>query len=337
MTVLTLIALFLVSFHIYRQYWTNKQLAQIHFGTFDVGVFDQEGGDIFTVQDTVIAIQRHKDKAQKTIICFPGFTEDACYFQQVYKDSEHEIIYMGNAGYHSPFSLKASKTLNWPVNPFELGTIEHDAFWVGQVIESLASARDIIIHGHSRGGAVALETGRQFPQFTKESVSLILEAAVVPQGTPAGPMASKAAHIVAPYLLPLFYGMNRNISLEKLAKLPIMRPSNPLKAKLIVSSFSTPKQYKTFVKNVKNLVLWQQNTGFNLYENFSNITALIGARDDVLSCRTMIASVKEGVKISSSMQMIQTQNTNHFITLEEPHYIYDALQDLPSKSRSAIN
>ena len=74
-----------------------------------------------------------------------------------------------------------------------------------------------------------------------------------------------------------------------------------------------------------------------MYKNFSHVTALIGERDDVLSCRTMVASIKEGIKISSSMQMIQTQNTNHFITLEEPHYIYKALEDLPDKSGSVAS
>ena len=337
MTVFTLTALFLIAFHLYRQHWTNKHLKQIHFGTFEAGAFNRERGDVFIIGDTVIAIQRAKGVAKKSVICFPGFTEDACYFQEAYKNCEHEVIYMGNAGYHAPFPVKAAQALNWPANPFDMGTIEHDAFWVGQAIETLASAEDVVIHGHSRGGAVAIDTGRQFPQLTKESVSLILEAAVVPKGTPAGPMATRVAHVVAPYFLPLFYGMNRNISLDKLAKLPIMRPSNPLKAKLIISSFSTPKQYKTFVKNVKNLILWQQNTSFDVYKNFSHVTALIGERDDVLSCRTMVASIKEGIKISSSMQMIQTQNTNHFITLEEPHYIYKALEDLPDKSGSVAS
>ena len=329
MTVLTMIALILIGFHLYRQYWTHKNLAQIHFGTFDINRIE-----VFTIEDTVIAVQPAKNTVQKTVICFPGFTEDARYFQEAYKDCEYEVIYMGNAGYHSPFPLENSTSLDWPKNPFEMGTIEHDGFWVGQVAESLASADNIVIHGHSRGGAVALEAGRQFPQVTKQSVSLILEAAVVPQGTPAGPMASKVAHAVVPYLLPLLYAMNRNISLDKLAKLPIMRPSNPLKANLILSSFSTPKQYKTFVKNVKNLVLWQQNTDFHVYENFNKVTALIGARDDVLDCKTMISSVKEGIKRSTTMEMLQTKNTNHFITLEEPHYIHTTHGELDNKSSS---
>ncbi len=329
MAVLTIIVLILVGFHLYRQYWTNKNLTQIHFGTFDNNRIE-----VFTIEDTVIAVQPAKSTHQKTVICFPGFTEDARYFQEAYKECEHEVIFMGNAGYHSPFPLENSTSLSWPKNPFEMGTIEHDGYWVGQVIKSLASTRNIVIHGHSRGGAVALDTGRQFPQITKQSVSVILEAAVVPQGTTAGPMASKLAHAVVPYLLPMFYAMNRNISVEKLAKLPIMRPSNPLKANLILSSFSTPKQYKTFVKNVKNLVLWQQNTDFDVYENFNKITALIGARDDVLDCKTMISSVKEGIKRSDAIEIVQTKNTNHFITLEEPHYIHAAHGELDKKSSS---
>ena len=332
MMILTYIALTLVAIHLYRQYWSHKNLKQIHFGKFD-----ESRGEILTVQDTVIAIQHANGTPEKTVICFPGFTEDARYFQEVYKECEHEVIFMGNAGYHSPFSLDNAKTLDWPVNPFEMGTIEHDAFWVGQVIQSLVTANQVVIHGHSRGGAVALDTGRQFPQLTKESVSVILEAAVVPKGTAAGPMASKFAHIVVPYLLPMLFAMNRNITPEKIAKMPIMRPSNPLKANLIISTFSTPKHYKTFVKNVKNLGQWQKDTAYDVYENFSQVTALIGARDDVLDCTTMIASVKEGIKRSDTMEMIQTQQTNHFITLEEPHYIHSAVEGMVRKSRSVLS
>lgn len=320
MMVLTFIAFTITAIHIYRQYWTHKNLEQIHFGSFD-----NSARDIYTIQDTVIAVQHPKGESDKTIICFPGFTEDARYFQDTYKNCEDQVIFMGNAGYHSPFPLANAKLLNWPVNPFEMGTIEHDAFWLGQVIQTLAKNSNIIIHGHSRGGAVALETGRQFPQLTKSSVSLILEAAVVPQGTVVGPLATKAGQVMVPYLLPLLFSMNRNITVEKLEKMPIMRPSNSLKANLLLSMFSTPKKYKTFVTNAKNLGQWQQSTSFDVYENFKKITALIGQRDDVLNCKTMIASVKEGVKRADNMEMVQTKNTNHFITVEEPGYIYEAL------------
>ena len=320
MTEITIIILIIVAIHMARQYWAHKELPQIHFGEFD-----NDALDIYTIQDTVIAIQQAKGESDKTIICFPGFTEDARYFQEIYKNSEEEIIYMGNAGYHSPFPLENAKSLSWPENPFEMGTVAHDAFWVGQVIQTLVKNSNVVIHGHSRGGAVALETGHHFPQFTQSSVSVILEAAVVPQGTIAGPGGSKLAHVLVPYFLPLLFAMNRNITLDKIAKMPVMRPSNPLKANLLLSMFSTPKKYTTFVTNLKNISQWQQSTSYDVYGNFKKVTALVGQRDDVLDCKTMIASVKEGVKISDNMDLVQTQNTNHFIAVEEPNYIYDAL------------
>jgi pimeloyl-ACP methyl ester carboxylesterase len=320
MTGIFIVAFTILALHLYRQYWAHKALPQIHFGSFDESL-----GDIYTVEDTVIAIQHGKVQSDKTVICFPGFTEDARYFQDTYKDCEDTVIFMGNAGYHSPFPLENANSLKWPKNPFKMGTISHDAFWVGQTIKSLAKSRNVVIHGHSRGGAVGLETGRQFPELTQSSVSLILEAAVVPKGKAAGPMSSKVAHILVPYLLPLLFALNRNITPHKLAQMPVMRPSNPLKADLLLSMFSTPQKYTTFVTNVKNIGQWQQSTSFEVYQNFKKVTALIGQRDDVLDCKTMIESVKEGVRRSNNMEWIQTKNTNHFITVEEPNYIFDAL------------
>jgi pimeloyl-ACP methyl ester carboxylesterase len=314
--ILVTVLLVLVVFHLLRTYVTNKSRDRIFSGTFD--------GEIFTVQETMIAIARAKETADKTIICFPGFTEDARYFAQIYKDSPHEVIYMGNAGYHSPYSLDGATALNWATNPHPVGTIEHDGFWVALAIENLTTSKNIVIHGHSRGGAVALEVGKQKPELMKKdgrSVHIILEAAVVPQGLPAGGRHGAVSAILIGYLLPFIFAFNRNITVEKLEKFPMMKPGNPQKAELLRGTFSTVKKYQTNVINAKNIAQWQDDNTYDVYDNFASVTALVGERDDVLDCATMIASVQQ----RPAVNFVQTKDTNHFITQEQPHYVHTAI------------
>ncbi|MEH6558405.1 MAG: alpha/beta hydrolase [Oceanicoccus sp.] len=320
-TVLTYLALITIAIHLFRQYWFDKSLPQVHSMNFD--------GELFHIGETSIAIKRPAGTATKTLICFPGFLEDQRYFLALYDeggyvDKGYELILVNNANYHSPFIQKNVTPLQWDYNPYPVGTIEHDGFIVAQVVKKLPHSSDIFIHGHSRGGAVVLEAGRQFPELMKSdenNITAILEAAVVPQGTQATGTPHPIITSLTLYLLPLVFGLSRNISDRRLQKLPMMKPTTPVKTHLIKTIFCNTKSYATCVENFRNIIEWQQQTFYDLYQNYDNIVVLIGERDDVLSVETMKASAIEGAKLNQNLTIIETTETNHFISLEKPETV----------------
>ncbi|MEZ5569937.1 MAG: hypothetical protein R3E54_16640 [Halioglobus sp.] len=114
--------------------------------------------------------------------------------------------------------LLLAQPLAWPSNPYAPGTIEHDAFYVTLALEHLARGTRVSLHGHSRGGAVALEAGRQSPRLARppdKSVTAILEAPVLPGARAAGRSSDPLRHALISYLLPVALGLLRNASAER--------------------------------------------------------------------------------------------------------------------------
>jgi hypothetical protein len=316
---LTLLVLVLV-LHAYREYWRRRNLPQIHRGEFS--------GELMKVGTSYIARRPANNGCSRSIICFPGFLEDMRYFQDVYKDDDAELILVNNANYHCPFlaerDAEGVTELDWPENPYATGTIEHDAFYLGLVLERLASGREVCLHGHSRGGAVVLETGRQYPELTNSKerpISAVLEAPVLPQARTAGNASEPLPHRFYCYFMPIFFGLSRNISTERLLKLPMMRPTNVLKTRLCLSIFSVSRSYATCVTNVQSIVAWQRTMGFAVYDNFSLLTVVIGERDNSLDRRSILVSAEQGRTRNSGLSILKTIVTNHFIGLEQPDTI----------------
>ncbi len=319
-TLLWSVLLLLLSLHAYREYWYRRDLPQIHKGEFD--------GELLKVGSTFIARRPAKNGSTRTLICIPGFLEDMRYFQDVYKNDDAELILLNNANYHCPFLTESDAgnvtELDWPKNPYAIGTIEHDAFYLGTALERLATGDDIYLHGHSRGGAVVLDTGRQFPELTNSktrSVRAFLEAAVLPQALTAGKSSDPLPHKLQCYFIPIFFGLSRNISTERLLKLPMMRPTNELKTHLCRSVFSVSRSYATCVTNVKSIVAWQRNTQFDVYNNYNSLTVILGERDTTLDVDSMETSALQGQQCNSGLQILRTAGTNHFISLEQPEII----------------
>ena len=313
---LALVLLLVFALHAYRQYWFHRDLPQIYTAAFH--------GELMKVGATYIARRPAKNNSQRTIICFPGFLEDMRYFQNVYNDEEAELIFVNNANYHCPFPTSHVTELQWPVNPFLVGSIEYDGFYLGLTLERLASGREVCIHGHSRGGAVVLETGRQYPALTTAKdrwVSAILEAPVLPQAKTAGNASAPLQHRINCYFLPIFFGLSRNMSTNRLLKLPMMQPTNTLKTHLCLSIFSTTRSYATCVNNIQSIFSWQQKMGFNLYDNFPALTVVVGERDNSLDRPSMLASAEQGQMRNSGLSILKTIGTNHFISLEQPDTI----------------
>jgi len=305
--------------HLLRQYWTHRRLPQVHTMEFD--------GELFEVGETSIAVHRTAARSTRTLICVPGFLEDVRYFLSLYRDRGYELILIGNANYYSPFVPNAVETLSWESNPHSPGSIEYDAFFVAQAVQSLATTDDVVLHGHSRGGAVVLDAGRQFPDVTKQ-VSAVLEAPVLPQGTPAGGVPGPVVQALLRYLMPLFFAASRNISKKRLEKMPMMKPTNDRKTSFLRTLFCNTKDYATCLENVRDIGEWQKTQLHDLYENFARITVLVGQRDDVLSTKTMTASAMEGAKRNPRVSIVQTAGTNHFISLETPDVLYETLGEV---------
>jgi len=310
---LIVIALF---FHVYRQHITNKALTALPVVAFD--------GDIYTVGETVFAVRSGSADTTKTIVCFPGFTETMSYFTDLYKDESCQLILVNNALYHSPFDLGNATPLQWADNPHEVATIEYDGFYLAKIIDQYAAGSKIVVHGHSRGGAVVLDAGRQFPEITKTSgkeITALLEAAVVPKGTTVAPNPGKIGQSILVYLMPIGFNLYAKVSRERLAKMPMMSPTNELKTAMIMRNFRSPKFYWVYLTNVVNIPEWQEQQSHSLYENYHKVVLVQGCRDDVLVNETMEASALAGAKLNNEVEIIKTENTNHFVTLEQPHYI----------------
>ncbi|BFM16463.1 hypothetical protein R50073_26460 [Maricurvus nonylphenolicus] len=255
---------------------------------------------------------------QKTIICFPGFLEDMRYFLALYHNTPARLIIINNANYHNPFSVTSSTCPDWfTPPPYTPGTIAHDAHCVNQVIEHMTYGENTVIHGHSRGGAVVLETGNQQPQRTKQ-LEAILEAAVVPKGKMAGNMEKKLQP-VGFFLFPFLIALMRYIPKATMLKSPTMWTSSRIKEELFLYLPLAPKQYRTALTSGKDIIQWQAKTGYESYENFNKVTLFAGERDSVLWRKAMINSASNSAKV----EIIETQGTDHFISLEKPDCIRD--------------
>lgn len=320
LTLFLTLLFFLLALHAYREYWRLRTLPQMYHGEF--------AGELMKVGSTYIARRPAINGCSRSIIGFPGFLEDMRYFQDLYKDDDAELILVNNANYHCPF-LKPGVTsdvsrLEWPKNPYLTGTIEHDGFYLRLVLERLVTGREVRLHGHSRGGAVVLETGRQNPAVTlskERRVSAILEAPVLPQARLFGKSSEPLTHRILCYFMPIFFGRRRNISTERLLTLSLMRPTNALKAELLRSIFSTTRSYATCVINTQSIVAWQRNMGLEVYDNFPLLTVVVGEQDTTLDNHSMLASAEQGQARNSGLRIIKTEHTNHFISLEQPEMI----------------
>ncbi len=313
---LIVLAGIVLAVHLYRQYWTNRDLPQLFDADFD--------GELFRVGETFIARRPATAGNTKTVVCFPGFLEDMRYFQALYAESECELILVNNGDYHCSFPRLTQAALDWPANPHPLGTIEHDGFYLGLVVRELASGSDVSLHGHSRGGAVTLEAGRQYPELMGaegKGVRAILEAPVLPGACTVGKGNDPFPHALICYFMPIVLGLSRNAGPEQLLKQPMMKPSNELKTAICLSVYSNARHYSTCVANVRSIVRWQRETPHDVYANYPEVYVVMGARDDVLDNASMLASAEAGAALNPGVSVVATENTNHFVTLEAPQYL----------------
>jgi pimeloyl-ACP methyl ester carboxylesterase len=251
--------------------------------------------------------------SRTTLVCFPGFLEDMRYFMDVHRNTPARLIIINNANYQNPFRTSSVTTPDWFTgNPYLLGTIAHDAYCVNQVIEHMTGPERVVLHGHSRGGAVVLEAGNQRPELTRD-VEALLEAAVVPRGR-LYDNGEKKLQPVGFYLFPFILSLMRILPESVRLKAPFMWVTNPTKEKLVAAIPFTPRQYATAELNSRDIIDWQASTGYASYDHFKRTTLVVGQRDGVL-CR---AAMLDSAAASTAVRVIETSGTDHFISLESP-------------------
>ena len=312
---LAVLAALILLFILFRSYWVYSSRDRVFTVDFD--------GTLYQVGQTGIAVREGDPDTDRTIICFPGFLEDIRYFMELYREEDCQLIFINNAAYHVPVAGDA-KPLDWDKNPYKVGTIEHDGFYLGQVVKHLAKGSQLVLHGHSRGGAVVLEAGRQYPELMKADgryIRAILEAAVLPGGKTVGNGSDAIPFALICLFLPIILGLSRNSGEARLLKQPMMRPTTPLKTELCSGIYHHPIRYKTCLTNVRSIRNWQRGSDHGVYDNYERIDIVIGERDDVLDNASMIASAEEAEKRNEGANILRTEATNHFISLERPEYI----------------
>lgn len=298
-------------FHRYRNYWTHSPLTSVTPQSFD--------GTIYQVGDTDIALRNTSQAASKTVICFPGFLENQRYFLDLYKNTEVELIIINNADYHSEFCSKNALTPEWGMqNPYPVSSIEHDAYILCEVIENIASTDNIIIHGHSRGGAVVLEAAKQRPAVTAKTTAL-LEAPVLPKAKTVGAF-DQFMNLGGYYFFPILFGFIRHLPLRYRILPTIAYPLTAEKKQILASLPHVPKRYRTAILNMQNIAEWQRKAEFDVYDHFKQIHIVIPERDAVLCRRAMLRSAQQAHHIN----VIETRGTNHFISVEQPSIMLTA-------------
>ena len=251
-----------------------------------------------------------------TLICFPGFLEDARFFLEVHRDTPARLILIGNANYQNPFRRETISTPPWFAgNPHPVGTIAHDAYCMNQVIEHMTGPERVVLHGHSRGGGVILEAGNQRPELTC-NVEAILEAAVVPRGRLYA-NGEKKLQPVGFFLFPFILSLMRILPESTRLKSPMMWVTNATKNKIVAAIPFAPRQYATAQINSANIIEWQARSGFDSYDHFERVTLFVGERDGVLSRTAMLESAAQ----SPAVEVVLTTGTDHFISLESPDII----------------
>jgi pimeloyl-ACP methyl ester carboxylesterase len=319
-TALYILTALLVGLFCYRWYWLVKANPREFTIDFEAKIYE--------IGESRIAVLEGDHETSRSIICFPGFLEDIRYFIALYAEEDCQLILVNNAAYHFAIDDDNITALDCAQNPYPCGTIEYDGFHVGHILEKLATGNEVLLHGHSRGGAVVLEAGRQYPHLTRDSgryVRAVLEAPVLPGAKAAGGLSRPIAFALTKLLLPIFLGLSRKAPVERLMNQPRMQPSNPLKTEICGSIFFNPIQYATCVTNIVSIRDWQRDTSDDVYSNYDRVDVVMGARDDVLDNASMAASAERGAVLNESVNLLRTQNTSHFVTLEQPEYLRSLL------------
>lgn len=299
-TLLGLIGLAVLIVVYLRQWLLKRDIPQQQTTSFT--------GELYQVGQACIA-RRTPSEATATVVVVHGFVENFMYFTEHYNDPKLELIKLTCADYHVPVSQPRYTPASWAREPkHEVGTIAYDAAVLNLALEHLVTTRQVRVHGHSRGGAVALEAARQRPDLF-EAVEVILEAPVLPQGKPYAPMPA-----IARWLMPFFLVMWQQQPISERNRKVWGPLDNPRKRELIWGYPFNARHCSTLVTNMRDMDRWMTETGTDAYRCVQRGAIIVPERDRVLDPKAMLASARQ----AENLQIIEVAGCSHFVIPDEP-------------------
>lgn len=257
-------------------------------------------------------IRRSGPAPRRTVIVVPGFLETPDYFTNYYHAPELELISLSATGYHPPCTLDNLRNASWcHALSQPSGTIGADAQLLNLALQHLTSTTDIRVHGHSRGGAVVLEAAQQRPDLFN-SLEVILEAPVLPQGQPCIPPTR-----IGNWLLPVLHLLWQR-SPSAALKSPIWGPLlSPHKRQILLNMPRSAGSSQVLLTNMQDLTQWMKITGPDIYRHVKRGAVLIPEQDRVLQPLAMLNSAQR----AENLQLIHVAAGSHFVLLDHPESI----------------
>jgi|GEM_PF-131903 len=282
-------------------------------------------GDLLQVGKCVVAYQGASNpdvNPKRTVVCMHGWLEDHRYFTKIYNANNgpmDELILINSCDYHMPNTTREASPVAWHTpNPYPECTIEYDAAVLIMAVKNLASSSNIVLHGHSRGGAVVVEAIKQAPKLFAQA-QVILEAPMLPEATVARAhklpkMVSRVLSKFAVYIFPfaMFY-LSR-----KQGPTAITGGADHNKRILLSGLFFSAKNAGVLVRNFENMLAWPLQNKMDILDGVRSGCILVGEKDTILSRRLLLKSAS---KLKSNIDVIQTQKTGHFISLDIPEQV----------------
>ncbi len=282
-------------------------------------------GDLLQVGKSVVAFQAASNpdiNPKRTVVCMHGWLEDHRYFGEIYNTNNNsamdELILINSCDYHMPNTARVANKVDWQTaNPYPECTIEYDAAVLIMAVKNLATSSNIVLHGHSRGGAVVIEAIKQAPKLFAQA-QVILEAPMLPEATISRShklpkVVSMVLSRVVIFLFPfvMFYLSRKAISTATTKG----RGRNDNKRVLLSGLFLSAKNAAVLVRNFENMLVWPLQNKMDILHGVRAGCILIGEKDTVLSRRLLLKSAN---KLNDNFEVIQTQKTGHFISLDIP-------------------
>ena len=267
--------------------------------------FEPFEGAVYRVGEAAVLERTSKDP-RVTVVCMHGFLENIGYFLPVYAGPEVQLILISSAGYHTP---GAATVPAWarPVAG-DPGTIEYDAAVLVQALEHLPRTSRVRVHGHSRGGAVVLEASMLRPDLF-EKAEVVLEAPVLPGGTPRTPIAGVALWML-PFLIPLW--RMQPISKRNLATWGQL--DNADKRRVISALPFNPRRISTMLVNLRSIKAWSERDDAKRLSAVRGVV-LVPGDDQVLDPATMAASAE---RAGQKLQIVRIPDASHFVSYDVP-------------------
>lgn len=269
-------------------------------------------GVVYSVGSASV-IERAGRDPRATVICMPGYCENARYFTGYYADPQIQLILLVSADYHTGLACGKPREAPWAKAPdAPEGSIEYDAMVLLQTLEQLPKTDHIRVHGHSRGGAVILEAASLQPDLF-QGVEVVLETPVLPQASLIKPLPAMFY-----WLMPLLAPLWRRWPISPFMPGRWGALHDDRKRELIESMPFNARHTSTLVTNLQSIERWIHERKSDLYRNLESGIILIADDDQVLDAAAMLASAKSA---GARWQVKRVPHASHFLLLDRPEAV----------------